>query len=192
MQKFDIRRYLIQKRRTLREKEIYQKSEAIKDKFLVSELYRSADTLALYSSFGGEVRTDAIIESALNDKKGVLVPKVDLDNNSMAFVSVSPEDDLSKVSDIFSDFHRESKIAVLAVDIDLIVVPGVAFDMSGNRLGMGKGFYDRALKDVGKGKIAALAYEFQLIGKVPVYGHDVGVGWIITEERILDVINNNG
>jgi len=77
-------------------------------------------------------------------------------------------------------------------DIDLIVVPGVAFDMSGNRLGMGKGFYDRALKDVGKGKIAALAYEFQLIGKVPVYGHDVGVGWIITEERILDVINNNG
>ena len=103
----------------------------------------------------------------------------------MSFVSVALEDDLSKVSDIFSDFHLESGEIISTATIDVIVVPGVAFDINGNRLGMGKGFYDRTLKDVDREKIVALSYECQLVEKIPVDKHDVGVGWIITEERIL-------
>ncbi len=185
MQKQELRKFFIQKRLSLQEKEVCLKSEAIKERFVGQEFYRSAGVIALYSSFKGEVRTDSIIGSAFKDQKDLLVPRVDMENDSMKFVSLLPEDDLSKISDIFSDFHQAPGETFSIAAIDLIVVPGVAFDMSGNRLGMGKGFYDRILKDVSKEKIVALAYEFQLIEKIPVDRHDIGVGWIITEERIL-------
>lgn len=70
--------------------------------------------------------------------------------------------------------------------ISLIVVPGVGFDLSGQRIGYGKGYYDRVLHRLeGKGKLTALCYEFQLVDSLAGEQHDVNMDRIITERRII-------
>ena len=71
-------------------------------------------------------------------------------------------------------------------DIELIVVPAVAYDRKGNRLGRGKGFYDRLLQTTKATKVG-IGYEFQLVDEVPVEPHDVGVDIIITENATIVV-----
>ena len=80
---------------------------------------------------------------------------------------------------------KKEKIKEISFDeIDLIIIPGIVFDLKGNRIGHGKGFYDRLLKNT-KVSIIALAFEFQIIGKIPVDKNDKPVDIIITEKRII-------
>jgi len=73
-------------------------------------------------------------------------------------------------------------------DIDLVIIPGVAFDKDGDRIGYGMGFYDRFLRSMKKNiPVVALAYEFQIVDDIPVDDTDVTVHKIITEERIIEV-----
>lgn len=73
-----------------------------------------------------------------------------------------------------------------------MLVPGVAFDASGNRVGYGKGFYDRFLKDVPRRGRFALAYRFQVLGSVPSLETDIKVGSIVTETGVTDCFENQG
>jgi len=74
-----------------------------------------------------------------------------------------------------------------ADEADLIVVPGVAFDLSGHRIGYGKGFYDRFLQHPGrKAHLVGLCHDFQLIdGPIPAEGHDIRMELIVTDQRII-------
>jgi 5-formyltetrahydrofolate cyclo-ligase len=65
--------------------------------------------------------------------------------------------------------------------VELIVVPGVAFDPTGNRMGRGRGFYDRLLKSTPNAMKVGVAYDFQLLDKIPVEPHDVPMDSVITE-----------
>jgi 5-formyltetrahydrofolate cyclo-ligase len=76
---------------------------------------------------------------------------------------------------------------VLSVDeIDLFLIPGIAFDLSGTRLGFGGGYYDRLLVDVHKKPILALAYEVQITSHLPCESFDIKMKKIITESRVID------
>jgi len=75
-------------------------------------------------------------------------------------------------------------------EVDLILVPGVAFDRSGNRLGRGGGYYDRLLKGY-SGSVTAVAFNFQLFETIPTSAHDVPVGTIVTETKIINVCNEH-
>ena len=105
---------------------------------------------------------------------------------------------LSKVSSEINDWEElsEGSFGILeprtvsVIDVDLVVVPGMAFDINGNRLGHGRGFYDAILANFNK-KAIALAYETQIIKRVPVFDHDVKVDKIITEKRTIDCKNEN-
>ncbi|MGH7792105.1 MAG: 5-formyltetrahydrofolate cyclo-ligase, partial [Thermodesulfobacteriota bacterium] len=70
-------------------------------------------------------------------------------------------------------------------DLDMIVIPGVAFDLRGRRLGYGKGFYDRTLVNVSREKIVGLAYGFQVVSRIPAESGDKSVGLLITENGII-------
>lgn len=189
MNKADIRRCMLEKRRSLSRGESLEKSLVIQQKLLATSLYENSTVIALYSSFCGEVQTGLIIEKALSGGKKVVMPKIKMEQCTMKFIPISKEDDLVENACGFKEPLHEDLEGFASSGINLIVVPGVAFDLGGNRLGMGKGYYDRALGSVIRNNIVALAYEFQVMDAVPSDSHDVPMGTIITEERIIDTLN---
>ena len=74
---------------------------------------------------------------------------------------------------------------VEAVELDLIIVPGLAFDRHGDRLGLGKGYYDRLLQHIRPDAVKiAVAFECQIVDKIPVLPHDVRMDMVITENAV--------
>lgn len=176
------------------------KSRAIMAKLFGLKEFRQAKVLQLYCSFGREVDTEAMIRRALAQGKHVAVP-VTRANGTLS---------LSEVTDPARDLVRgqlgvpEPKIGkigktgatrpVSIAQIELAVVPGVAFDTAGRRLGRGTGHFDRFLSALrGWAKrppgnalaVIALAYEAQMVPRVPAIRTDMPVDVIITERRVI-------
>lgn len=188
MQKSLIRKRLIKERLALRPSDVASKSNIIADRVIASTLFKNADIIALYSDFRAEVQTELISDAAFSLGKSVLMPKVRKEDYSIVFLPISSLDELEKADEGFLEPLGKVKKAFEVSKIDLFIVPGVAYDLSGARLGMGKGCYDRALKDVDRDIVLAPAYEFQLIEDVPCYHHDLTVGWIATEDRLIKTV----
>jgi len=129
-----------------------------------------------------------MIDAAFSLGKRILMPKVSREDYSIAFIPILSLDELEKVDEGFLEPSAEVEKAYDISRIDLFVVPGVAYDLSGTRLGLGKGCYDRALKDVDRDIVLAPAYEFQLLEDLPCYHHDLKVGWIATEDRFIKTV----
>jgi len=191
VQKTVFRKKIINERLSLSRKDSLGKSIAIGQQLLDSPLYKNAVSIALYCDFRGEVKTDLIVRDAFISGKSVLMPKVKQEDFSLFFIAVSSENELEVNAMGFREPLIERGRKWEVEDVDLFIVPGVAFDERGNRLGMGKGCYDRALSCVKRENIIALAYEFQLVEEVPSYHHDVKVGWIVTEKRFIRTLENN-
>ena len=139
--------------------------------------FRAAKSIAFYVSTKDEVQTHALIKYLLSTKeKRVAVPIY----HSTVFSEINDWNELSQGS-----FGILEPRNLSAIDVDLVVVPGIAFDSTGNRLGHGHGFYDRILAHFGK-KAIALAYEDQILENVPIVNHDMKVNKIITEKRTID------
>lgn len=175
--KTNIRKQILEKRDSLTEKEIKEKSKSIGEKLFSLPEYKKAKTVSFFVSFGSEVNTHEMIKEALKEKE-VCVPVVK-DNEII----------LSKIND-FSDLDKKGKFGILEpssiieVDkelVDLIIVPGVAFDKNGYRVGYGKGYYDNLLRDY-KGNTIGVCFGLQMIDNVPVKEHDVKVKEVITEK----------
>jgi len=182
-----IRRELLEKRRSMAFEDVYRMSLRIQKRFLKSRLFRSAARLSLYSSFQNEALTDDIFQEAAKEGKEVYYPRVvDGEDRHLAFFKVAELKGLSPGRyDILEPPEKDERIDPAA--FDLVVVPGVAFDKHGSRLGYGKGYYDRALKAFNCG-IIGLAYDFQVLEtEIPAESHDVRVSVIITEKRIIRV-----
>jgi 5-formyltetrahydrofolate cyclo-ligase len=149
--------------------------------------YVKAKTVMFYLSFGSEVITDLMVNSAIRDKR-VVVPVVQsCGNDVMQAVKISKLEDAYCISYGVRQPEIETNNVIAKNDIDLIFVPGIAFDVLGYRIGYGKGFYDRWLRNVPIHKIIGLAYDFQITNKLPVEEYDMPVGTIITEKRIIQV-----
>lgn len=191
MQKTVIRNKIINERLSLAGKDVLKRSVAIGQRFLESYLYKNAGSIAMYSDFKGEVKTDLIVQDALASGKSVLMPKIKMNDFSLSFISIVSEAELIENEMGFKEPLIEKGRKWEVEDIDLFIVPGVAFDEKGNRLGMGKGCYDKALTCAKREDIVALAYEFQIVEEVPSYHHDVKVGWIVTEDRFIRTLENN-
>ena len=130
-----------------------------------------------------EVRTEAAVRDALAAQKKVVVPISDLDNERILPSKLESLDALRPGAyGILEPILREE---VKAGEIGLVIVPGLAFDEEGNRIGYGMGFYDKFLKRV-SGKKIGLAYEMQIVDKIRTAEKDVCVDKIITEERVID------
>ena len=166
--------------------DVFRISAAIQKRFLGARLYRASRRLSLYSPFENEVLTDEIFARASSDGKEVCYPKVLKGKRHLEFFRVKALGELKPGAyEIKEPEKRDEEID--PAGLDLIVVPGVAFDSRGGRIGYGKGYYDRALKGF-TGVVAALAYEFQVLKEdLPLVGHDQAVSVIFTEKRTIEV-----
>lgn len=186
-----IRQEVISKRKRLNEEEIKEKSEAIASKLLNLPQYRSCDNLLIYADAKGEVKTDDIINKALNSGKRVYLPLTAADY-SMDFYRIDSLHDL-ECGEFGIMSPKEDHLKLLkASDIgskSICVVPGVAFDKQGNRLGYGKGFYDRYLGRMKIPFLIGLSYEFQITESIDAGKYDIPMNMIITENNIYERLN---
>jgi 5-formyltetrahydrofolate cyclo-ligase len=186
MNKELLRKELLHKRNALSLKEIENKSNEIFLKIISTEEYKNATTIMFYISKGNEVSTIKIIEHAFKNKKEVCVPKTDIIKHILHPIKINAlEGELKKGHfGIHEPLYEEKKVIPLH-NINLIVLPGIAFDTNGHRLGWGKGYYDKFLEKHGKIHKAGLAFEFQILPELPKDKHDIPVNMIVTEERVI-------
>jgi 5-formyltetrahydrofolate cyclo-ligase len=153
-------------------------------------MYEQANTLMIYLSYGSEVITDFIIKSAIEEGKSVVVPAIKNPGDlCMQAVKITGFEEANESVYGIRQPEVIPDDVVVKEDINFVLVPGLAFDLLGNRLGYGKGYYDRWLKDIPLRKTVGLAYDFQITNKLPVGKHDLPIGTIITEQRIIQTIN---
>ncbi len=186
--KAELRRRGRQSRERLSREEAGEKSRRIARKLLARPEYREAATVFCYISSGSEAGTGEIVAAALQAGKTVAVPLVEEGRNSLRAVPVrDPERELAPgFRGIREPADRESPW-IDPRELDLAVVPGTAFDRSGNRLGRGGGYYDRFLPRLRPGvPRIGLAFECQLVERIAPDPHDAPVDLVITEDRVLE------
>ena len=175
MDKKQLRDQIRQRKRAMTETEITEKSAALAQKFLATPLYKQAKTLYGYLPYHQEVRTVPILEQALADGKQVAVPKIYGD--TMRFILLP---DLSKVEKGYSGIPEPIADEPIANDeTALVLMPGLAFDPKGNRMGYGGGFYDKFLEAEPGHPTVALCYDFQMLPHLDTEAHDIPVDLVL-------------
>lgn len=160
--------------------DLFKKSKDIILKLIDLEECKGPKSIVMYLSYGSEVMTFDTINLALITGMRVLVPY--LVGNEMEVSEIKNLTEL-KITDygILEPINREK---VRSDEIDIVVVPGIAFDEKGNRIGSGLGFYDRFLKKCNAIKIG-IAFDFQIIDNIKPTKEDIPVDIIITEKRVI-------
>lgn len=185
-----LRQEIIGKRSQLTEEEILEKSSKIKNRLFQLEEFKSANFIFSFISFGDEIHTHDIIKETLAMNKRVGVP-ITIDKPRKLLVSE------------IKDFNEELEIGyynILAPKkeferivppdlINLVLVPGLAFDSDGYRTGYGGGYYDRFFANANKNIVKiGLCFDLQIVSEVPRDIYDIPVDYIITEDRIIKTI----
>ncbi len=149
-------------------------------------IFQDSRVIALYLSFGMEVDTDTLVIESLWSGKVVAVPVFD-PAGPPVLSRLHSLGDLVPGPRGVRQPHPGRIMGVPTDELDLIVVPGVAFDRRGGRLGRGLGWYDRLLANGGEGlPIVALAFSCQIVPEVPVEPGDIRVERIVTEDEVIE------
>lgn len=171
-----------EKRKNMNFLEVSKKSSIAQKSFLESEQYRKSKSVMVYMPLGNEIRTSEIIDDALKCGKNVLVPITDRETLEISAYQITEKTEFEKGE--FSVEEPKQKLKFDASKIDVVLVPGVAFDRNGGRIGFGKGCYDKFLKKTRAAKIG-FCYDFQLINHIETEKNDVNMDYIITEKEFF-------
>lgn len=175
MNKQALRAQIREKKRAMTEEEIVSRSMALTEKFLSTDAYRQAKTIYGYLSYNQEMRTGPLLAQALKDGKAVAVPKVC--GEEMRFILMT---DLDAVAKGYAGIPEPIADGPIAQDpTALVLMPGLAFDRQGRRLGYGGGFYDKFLAAEPNHPKIALCYDFQLLPALETDSHDIPVDLVI-------------
>lgn len=175
MDKTELRREIRARKRAMTEEEIETRSAKLAQLFFASEAYQKAKTIYGYLPYNQEVRTVPMLERALKDGKKVAVPKVY--GEEMKFLYL---DDLNAVAKGYAGIPEPIADEPVAQDeTALVLMPGLAFDPQGHRIGYGGGFYDKFLAAEPNHPTLALCYEFQMLPKLDVEDHDIPVDTVL-------------
>jgi len=180
-----LRKSILDKRNALSISEVLEKSSTIKKRFFEMDLFKNAQTILFYVSYGNEVSTHDIIKESIEMGKNVVVPKSVTNNNSLILSRFTDWSNLELGAYNILEPKKETIKEVNVESIDLIILPGVVFDESGNRIGHGKGYYDRLLSDSKDIPTIGLAFELQIIKNIESEKHDEKIDIIMTEERSI-------
>ena len=175
MNKAELRKEIRAKKRAMTEEEIVSKSHRLCQKFLQCDAYQNVKTIYGYLPYNQEVRTWELLEKAMEDGKRVAVPKVY--GEEMRFIYIT---DFFQVSDGYCGIPEPLEDEPIAEEKDaLVLMPGLAFDREGHRIGYGGGFYDRFLSAEPSHPTVALCYDFQLVEELPTEEFDIPVDLVI-------------
>lgn len=179
--KNQLKESILEKRNSLAKQEIIDKSNIIKNNLFNLEYYKKSRSVMFFVSFNNEVYTHEMIREALKNKT-VVLPKV-----------VHHEIEPSLIIDfdnlIPGKFGILEPIEVTSIaykNIDLVLVPGIVFDKEGHRIGYGFGYYDRFLRKAPKAIKIGLAFDFQVVDKIPKEMHDVPVDMVVTDKEVIE------
>lgn len=183
LSKQDLRERILTLLRNQKQQERLTKSLIIAEKLFNLKEYRNAQTVLFYASFDGEVETFEMIKQAQKQNKRIGLPKIEPSRKEIHPKTINNlEEDLEEGPyNILQP--KDNQTQDLDVnDIDLVVVPGVAFDKSNHRLGRGGGYYDRFLTTLpGCAKTVGLAFDFQMVDSLPqTSDHDVPVSCVVS------------
>ena len=182
MTKQDLRKLFKDKRSRLDEAEISSKSREIAARLIDEPFYRKAGTVMAYCSAFGEVDTRELLARLWADGKRVYVPLCDTRRREARPVRITGMADLQPGA--YGILEPKEGPEAEPEELDLILVPGIAFDRRGGRIGFGAGYYDRLLCRTPAYK-AALAYGFQVVVDTFSQPHDVAMDCIITESGLI-------
>ena len=163
-----------------------ERSRAAQERLMRSPCWLQAKTLALYMPAKGETGTELLLESALADGRRVFYPRVLGGNGAMEFVEVRGQGDFAPGA-----FGILEPLPALAGETagtfrpDLAVVPGLAFDRRGRRLGFGGGYYDHYFAHASRLTLAGFCFSFQLCREVPADPWDVTMDAVCTDEELV-------
>ena len=175
--KQEIREQIIKIRRGMEEEEWQAATDAIAGKVIESDSFREATDLYCYMDFDREAGTDRIMDEAWRLGKDIWLPKVS--GGEMEFFLVKPSQKFVKGA---FGILEPSGVSEMAKGTDgLAIVPGVAFDREKNRIGYGKGFYDRYLRKHPHLVKMGIAFDVQLVDKIPKEETDCGLDFVVTE-----------
>jgi len=176
--KEQIRSKILLRVKTQKEDTRDRKSRIIKKKLLRTKVFKKAKIIMFYIALNGEVNTEEMIREARKLNKTIAVPVCE--KNRITIRPCMLDDSASLKKGPYGVCEPAVKKSISLKDIDLVIVPGVAFDKKGNRLGRGKGCYDRFLKMLSQDTPSiGLAFDFQIIPSVPIHKHDVSVSKLI-------------
>ncbi len=157
------------------------KNKNIRYKLFSMEEFKKAKTISIYISRKNEVDTKEIIKKAFEMNKMICVPSM---KNKPCMCLITEKYNIHEHTPLLVDKNTKK---VKPEDLDIIIVPGIAFDEKGRRIGSGKGYYDTFLSELkGKKPIIALAFDFQIVDEIPSEPHDVHMDKIVTEKRIIN------
>ena len=175
MNKKELRAQIKAAKKAMTAEQIENLSCDLCQQFLATDAYKNAKAIYGYLPYNQEVRTWALLEQALKDGKKVAVPKVYGDE--MRFIYMN---DLHAVSDGYAGIPEPMADEPVADDpTALVLMPGLAFDKEGHRIGYGGGFYDRFLENEPNHPTVALCYRFQMLDHLDTEEHDVPVDKVL-------------
>jgi 5-formyltetrahydrofolate cyclo-ligase len=177
-----LRRAVLAERDALSEGDRSTRSEAIADRFLGLPETAGAQTVMAFWSFGSEVDTAPLIARLRSEDKIVALPRIE--GGDVVPVVAAPGAPMSETS--FGAMEPAEGRALEVAELDLVVVPGVAFDRSCGRVGYGGGYYDRLLRKRRQG-VAAIAFAFalQIVDRVPSGAIDSRIDGVVTELEVI-------
>ena len=180
-----LRHELLKKRQRIPIEEVHAKSKRIQKRLFAMPAFQKAHTVLFYVSYEKEVDTHAMIKESLALGKQVVVPCTDKKTKTLSLSVLRCWDDLCHGAYNILEPKKECRTNVSFESIDLVIVPGVAFDPHGNRLGHGMGYYDSLLRQFKDKPKIGLAFELQLLDHIPAEQHDIQVDTIVSEERVI-------
>ncbi|MDI1472324.1 MAG: 5-formyltetrahydrofolate cyclo-ligase [Thermodesulfovibrio sp.] len=180
-----LRKRMIEIRNNIEITKKKQKDEKIASKFLDFLENNSFKSVLLYASFGSEVDTWKIFELCKKLSIKTAFPKVNEKDKSLDLYWIESLKELSEGYKSILEPCTEKKASLN--DIEVIVVPGLAFDRNCYRIGYGGGYYDKLLSKK-TGLAVGLAYEEQIINEIPIDKHDKKLDFIITDERVINCV----
>ena len=182
LKKDELRKKYIFIRNNIKNKK--EKSKIITDRIKMSDAYKDAKVIALYKSFSSEVDTSELINYSIGINKIVALPKVV--GNELVFYKINSLNDTLIKSEFGVEEPVENEVNLIDEnDIDLVIVPGICFDREKNRLGFGKGYYDRFLSNI-DAKTIAVCFNEQILKTqiLPTNNNDIKMHQIITDAGI--------
>ena len=180
-----IRKQAHENRRAQTEKDAV--SEIIVSRFMDLAEYHSANTVMFYVDVRDEVRTRQALPAALASGKRIVVPYC-VDGELELFLLENMEElelGMYRILEPKNELRTVAAKRLQPADLDLVMVPGVAFDQNGGRTGHGKGYYDKLLQHARlDAPLIALAFECQMFEKIPAESHDIYMDKVVTEDAV--------
>lgn len=186
MRKQDIRKIIKRKREELNKSIKKELDLRIMNNFFNSGYINESNVIFIYVNMESEINTVDIINKLLDMGKRVAVPKVLPGNKEMVALEIKSLYDLNE-SGAFGILEPDMTKKDVGSEVDLIILPGLAFDRRGYRVGYGGGFYDKFLDKYDKVKRISLCYNFQIIENIPEEDFDEAIDVMITEDKIIAI-----